>query len=215
MKRLAVLYDENENLAEFYHCCGYAIYEIKDGQIIKIRKADFEQIKGQTILEIRYKVNNLVEELNDCRIIAVESILGIPYSVFDKAGYYIFQINEYTYENILKIFEDLDEFKRLKQKETNNKMKPEETNVPGVYKFDLVFAQEKNPELSSKKALQPFFEATSFSELKLKCTHVPAWLLKDERFSIYSEKNGEGHTAFIKPKGLERDFYDELPCDRC
>ena len=52
---------------------------------------------------------------------------------------------------------------------------PEETNVPGYYRFDLTQVQQKHPEMSSKSALLPFLKETPFYALDLVCDHIPPW----------------------------------------
>ncbi|MDR2141936.1 MAG: hypothetical protein LBR11_09150 [Deltaproteobacteria bacterium] len=47
---------------------------------------------------------------------------------------------------------------------------------PGRYFLDLAKALALDPELSSKKILQPFLRETRFQELAIECDHQPRWL---------------------------------------
>lgn len=130
------------------------------------------------MIVLREQVRNLAIELGECNIIAGKELQGIPYSVFDRMGFHIFDITEFNEETLNAILFDIltgDELERMR-KETIEKAKPVETSTPGIYFLDLIALQEKFPEVSSKKALQNFFKEIPFLELELVCSHLPPWI---------------------------------------
>ncbi|MDR2423076.1 MAG: hypothetical protein LBE01_06825 [Deltaproteobacteria bacterium] len=72
--------------------------------------------------------------------------------------------------------------------------KPREVS-PGRYFLDLKAALAQDPELSSKKILQPFFRETKFEELTIKFDHLPPWLPEA------AQKMGYGHRVVQGPEG--------------
>ncbi len=203
MEKAAFFYNQDKKMAEFYQCCGYSIYEMEQEKLIKTGETVFTPIAPSSPAAVRTKVNELIAGLGDCKAVAFGSISGIPYSAFDMAGFCIFQLTDNSRESIEGLLEELGQFKKEQSKVSQAKAVPEETGVEGVYRFDLIGAQEKNPELSSKKALIPFFESTPFVELKIICTHIPPWLEKDERFLVRTEKTAAGQLAVITHRQCE------------
>jgi len=203
MDKAVVFYNQDKKMDDFYQCCGYSIYEKEQEKLIKTEEIVFEPIVPSSPAVVRTKVNELITGLGDCKTAAFGSISGIPYTAFDMAGFCIFQLTDNNTESIEGLLKELRQFQEEQSKASQVKAFPEETGVEGVYYFDLVRAQEKNPELSSKKALFPFFESTPFVELKVMCTHIPPWLEKDERFLIRTEKTAAGQLAVITHRQCE------------
>lgn len=127
---------------------------------------------------LRDQVRDLIGKLDDCKIIAGQELQGLPYSVFDRMGFHIFNITDLSDEVLDGILSDIaagDELERMR-KEIIEKAKPAETSESGIYYLDLIALQEECPEISSKKALQAFFKETPFLELDLVCSHLPPWI---------------------------------------
>ncbi|KXL53134.1 iron only nitrogenase protein AnfO [Anaerotignum neopropionicum] len=192
MGGIAVFTDENGNLANFYQCVQIKIYvKEKDGFRQK-KTICFEKIEPTSPVEIRRKTENLLNFIKECNTVAFKEIFGIPFTVFDKAGCNVFSIEDNTMEQLAEIENDILTLQeeRKKREELGSSIAPVETDIPGVYFFDLMKAQEKYPELTSKKVLKPFFDTVPFMELSLICAHMPPWLERDPRFKIKTEKKG-------------------------
>ncbi len=199
MGRIAVFTDENGNLANFYQCAQIKIFE-KEKQIFQLRdEINYEKIKPISPIEIRRKTQDLLYFLNECKTVAFKEILGIPYSIFDKAGCNIFSIQDYSLEQLDEIEKDIMvlQEEQNRRKEMESHWLPVELDTPGIYFFDLMQAQEKYPEITSKKALKPFLDTVPFLELRFVCAHIPPWLEKDRRFKVKTEKNGKALYSVI------------------
>lgn len=196
---IAVFTDENGNMANFYDCARINMYS-KTENAFKLQKTvEYEKIEPSSPLKIRMDTEALIELIENCDTVAFKELFGIPYSVFDKAGYNIFSIDYYSEEMLMGIEDDIESINDSKKKkeEMLSSAKPIETDTPGVYFFDLLEVQTKCPEITSKQALKEFLDSTPFMELRLICAHMPPWIEKDIRFKIKSEKNDRGIYSVI------------------
>ncbi len=200
MSKIVIFKDEKARVANFYECLYFEIYEKKQEEFCMIKQKHFDKIIPSNPQMIREKVNNLIEIIGDCKVAAFGEITGIPYATFDAAGFYVFQIENFEVDTLNGIFSDLEELEKESRDRKEVDKIPVETEIPGVFTFDMIRAQEIFPDLSTKKVLLPFFESTPFMELKLNCIHIPPWLEKDERFVIESENTNKGIMALITHK---------------
>lgn len=199
MNRIAVFLNADKNVSNFYECNHFVVYE-KDENGYRIQKTvQFDQIIPSLPMKIRKDVNAVINLIEECDIVAFGKISGVPYSAFDIARYSIFQIPDCSKDSIQGIFDDIEELEKekLQKEDLINSARPIETEIAGVFYFNLIKLQEVCPEISSKKALLTFFNETPFMELKLICDHIPPWIERDGRFHIKTEKTNEGYIALI------------------
>ncbi len=198
--KIAIFMNENREMVNFYDCTGMTIYE-KGMHGFEIAKTiSYKKIEPTGPKQIRSDVNQIVEKMEDCNVAAFGSISGIPYSVFDMAGYRIFQMDEFSDSVLEGMMEDLEELEKENQalRDRMDMSSPIETSIPGEYIFDLLKAQELNPDMSSKKAIKTFLETTPFMELRLICAHVPPWIESDGRYKVKTEQTEKGYLAIIR-----------------
>lgn len=143
----------------------------------------------EEIIKIEVLLAPMLSE--DSKIIVGSSVTGIPYNVFDLAGYTIFEI-EGSPEQFLDTIE-------MRMDVTTDKPKDGETIIfndypvltdNGKYFMDLKTLQIKKPGVTSKQALLPFLTNEIFYSLELVCAHIPPWFDRDfDRLGlIYSVK---------------------------
>ncbi len=119
-----------------------------------------------------------------CKSHSVQRAFRNSLFVFNQKGYCIFcaeMADQNTLDGMVKDMEDSDEKRRRKEEMIKN-AGPVETQTPGIYFLDLAQLQKECPEISSKKALLPFFSNTPFLELQLVCAHIPPWLETDASY---------------------------------
>ncbi len=199
LNKIAIYMKDDEFLNSFFESNRVLIFSRKDGVWIQTESVDYCITAQMPIGEIRRRARTLTELLGDCRVIAGLEMLGIPFSVFDMAGYHIFtvtEINSTIFEEILADIENGDAQNRMREEIIKN-AKPVETDVPGMYFLDLILLQTECPEISSKKALRDFLESTPFLELKLICKHLPPWLELDPKIHVELVSATEPVTAII------------------
>lgn len=128
--------------------------------------------------QLREEIRRMIDRLGSCRVIAESGLGGIALGEFGKAGFSIFDITEYNGTVLDGIMEDLRQAREEHEQQVRqmNRTQPVETDVPGIYSFNLTAAQNGHPELSSKMLLQDFLKSTPFLELRLTRAHFPPWL---------------------------------------
>lgn len=199
MDKIAVFTNKDEEMCNFYDCSCFRIFVKKDFGFILKKVVEYEPILPKRTTGVREATQGLVTLLEECNTVAFGEITGIPYTVFDHAGFQIFSIPDDSQETLVGIAKDIDQMQREEEekKKEAGKAVPMETETPGVYYLDLVKVQELHPELSSKKVLMEFLQTTPFLELKLNCAHVPPWIEKDGRWKVQSTHTDKGILAQI------------------
>ncbi len=202
MEKIAVFLNEDKQLDNFYNCNMIMVYEGDNDDCLVTEEKSFDKINpagARQIIESTGKIAKLVE---DCSAIVFGEIAGIAYTVFDKAQFNIFTIEDNSVEAIKSIFGDLFEFEKelAQRKKDLLELKPRETSEGGVYYFDLAAALKENPDMSSKKLLKEFFDSVPFIQLRLKVDHLPPWIENDERFDISSKDSDQGKKVVITKK---------------
>ncbi len=190
MDRIAVFLNKQNQMADFYECVCYEIYERNEQEYSIAERKQFPKIQPSVPSQVRENVGRLAGQMENCNVAAFGYIAGIPYHMFDRAGFRIFQMGEYSKMALNAVFDDLKSVERIgaKREEEIKKALPVETDIPGIFYLDMMKAQEANPGLSTKQALLPFLESTPFLELRLRCAHTPLWLERDERFTLKTKE---------------------------
>ncbi|MDR3363505.1 MAG: hypothetical protein LBS91_00920 [Clostridiales Family XIII bacterium] len=120
----------------------------------------------------------LIAGMPDCRIVVGREIAGIPYHVFCRQGFEVFEADVLTDALLADILQDVAAAAAAPPEEEDYPTKPLPTSACGIYTLDLVKMQAAHPEVSSKMALKDFLKG-DFKELRLTCSHVPPWLAND------------------------------------
>ncbi len=199
MERIAVFTDQNGNMANFYDCVCFQIFLRVNGDFVLEKTVDYERILPSGASKVREAAKHLTEILEECKTVAFGEISGIPYAVFDREGFLIFSIPDYSRETLNGIILDLEEMKQEQQEklEDAEQIKPVESEIPGIYFLDLLRIQKTHPELSTKQILQEFLHTTPFMELRLLCSHVPPWIARDESWEVQTQTTEQGIFARI------------------
>ena len=161
-------------LASIETCTQVLIFENQNDTWHLVKQQPFK-LEGSCSTEIRDGVRSLILELDNCSVVVSKSIAGIPYHVFDRMGFSVFEANLLSDELLDCIFQEIElEQKHISEEQIATEPIPEDDE--GRWFLDLIALQEKHPEISSKQALRAFIQKKSFLELTLLCTHLPPWL---------------------------------------
>ncbi|MDS0526901.1 nitrogenase [Clostridium sp. SHJSY1] len=197
MEKIAVFLNSKDEITTFLEATKLKIFQkmYERWNVYKELSINMDNVKG--IRAIRYGFLKLIDEFEDCKIVVVKKGFGIAYSVFYSADFSVWELPGKAEEVLDKILKqehihEIDE--AISYQKNANKI---EKIKQGEYYLDLIKAQIEDPELSSKKALLPFIETTSFDALKLRCCHVPPWL------RTHSDKN---NLSFDVKKISNQDF---------
>ena len=152
--------------------------------------------------ELRMRIRNLVNEMPECKIMLSAGISGIPYHVFDKMGFAIFEAPAVSDSLLNDIIKDIVISKDELAADSLIPRSPVEID-DGCYYLDYLLLESKHPEITTKKALLPFFDSTPFFSLTVRLSHLPPWLESGEysgRYEISSKKSDNVLLVTIKNK---------------
>ena len=152
--------------------------------------------------ELRMRIRNLVNEMPECKILLSAGISGIPYHVFDKMGFAIFEAPAVSDSLLNDIIKDIVISKDELAADSLIPRSPVEI-ADGCYYLDYLLLESKHPEITTKKALLPFFDSTPFFSLTVRFSHLPPWLETGEyaeRYEISSKKSDNVLLVTIKNK---------------
>lgn len=174
--KIAVIVNAEKSTSSFENGCKLNLYYKDNNNWQLMKDIDYSLDTNISLSEIRDYIRSVILKLEDCKIVIGKTVSGLPYNVFDRMGFAIFEV-----ENISDAL--LDEIFSEVEASTNERINsysklstsPVETEINGIYFLNLIELQEKHPEISSKKALQSFISSTPFYRLELICSHVPPW----------------------------------------
>jgi Fe-only nitrogenase accessory protein AnfO len=185
MNEIAVFLEEKDVISSFEDAKYIKIFT-KEKYVWKVKKVILiNRTSGQKgISEIRREYQNLIPEMNDCRIIVVSKAFGIPYSVFYMEDFSIWELEGNPFDFLDEIVSKEIEEEENAEKEVEVAKKIGE----GHYLVDLQELELINPEISSKKAIIPYLEKEEVKKIEVLCCHVPPWLVdRKDKYNINLE----------------------------
>jgi hypothetical protein len=197
MSRIAVFTNSDSQICDFFDAGQFLIFERDEAESKweAISETKFEKIAPSNPAMTRRSTEALLPLIEDCDMLAGGALVGIPFSVFDRAGLHIFEIaaiNDKVFDGIIEDVQKASAAIVAKEKIIRD-AKPVETSTPGVYFLDLIALQKECPEVTSKKAMMDFLKDTPFLELRLVCKHIPPWIENSGQYNVQvtGDKNGE------------------------
>ncbi len=122
---------------------------------------------------LRERLRQLAGRLPQGAALVATGISGLAYNELSRLGFCLCELAAFT----PAVLEPLAaEIEAKAQEDAPVPTGPVATATPGVYRINLMEVMAAHPEISSKKALQPFLASTPFVELDLICGHMPPWL---------------------------------------
>lgn len=128
---------------------------------------------------LRGEITNVAKKLGDAKILVGKSVSGLAYQIFDRMGFQVIKVDRFSKRLLDRILSEIDEADRRREneeKKIGKAVQPIETDTPRCFILDLIELQQKAPGVSSKMALQPFFDTARFDRLTILCRHLPPWL---------------------------------------
>jgi len=211
---IVVLFDANDNLADFYNLKLIKIYEKKDGEFKVIREIPNISVDTSDIKSSREFLTKLIEEFGESKIIVGSQITGIPYHFFAKEGFEIFEAEKFSEELLEQIHEDYIEHPKSELESEENELEnvevantpiaPYAMNEEGDYFLDFARVQKYRPEITSKKALLPFLSNELYQSLIIICNHIMPWLenyfAENKNIEFVSKRENGVYTIIITHK---------------
>lgn len=178
---MAVFCGANNQLSHFNEMTHWIVYTKEKSIWRESEPIAFKPDLSDGIAIIRESITSIIGKFNTCNIIITKSLTGLPYQIFDQAGFIICESENFDLALLDAIQSDLisiDEETKADELLLSNT--PAETDEPGYYFIDLIKVQKKHPEMSSKMALLPFLKESPFYTLEVVCDHIPPWF--DHKF---------------------------------
>lgn len=185
---IGILFNKEGGLTDFYNLNHIKIYDKKDSfEAVKI----IENINLDTsnLALFRSCLNELLNQLKECKVLVGTVVIGIPFYFFNQNGIEICEAEFFSEKLLEQIYEDYillpleqkskmndNEGQALGEKALGIPTEPTAVNDEGEYFLDFIELQKYRPDISSKKALIPFFYNTLFQKLTIVCSHVMPWL---------------------------------------
>jgi hypothetical protein len=203
MKKIAVFTNADSKLCDFFEAERFLIFERGKVGWEKTSETGFEKIVPSAPATTRKNTEMLLPPIEGCNVLAGGTLVGIPFSVFDRAGFHIFEIGEINSETFDGITEELcNADAAIAAKEAIiREAKPVETSTPGIYFLDLVALQKECPEVTSKMAMMDFLKNTPFMELHLVCKHIPPWIENSGAYKVQITNDKAGAVQAVITKG--------------
>lgn len=155
--------------------------------------------------ELRINIRTVIASLPTCKILLSAGISGIPYHIFDKMGFSIFEASDENNNLLNEIIADVINNQQELASENLIPRTPIEI-TDGCYYLDYMLLESKHPEVTTKKALLPFLDNTPFISLSVRCSHLPPWLEFGEyarNLEITTKQAVEGLLVNIRHKVCE------------
>lgn len=182
MNEIAAFLEEKDIISSFEDAKYIKIfakekYNWKVKKVILINRTSGK--KGMS--EIREEYRNLLEEMDDCRIIIVTKAFGIPYSVFYMEDFSVWELEG----SPLDFLDEIVASEIEQEKAAEEKVEVGKKLGEGHYIVDLQELELTNPELSSKNAIIPYLENEEVKKIEVLCCHVPPWLVdRKDKYNI-------------------------------
>ncbi|MDP4143492.1 MAG: Fe-only nitrogenase accessory protein AnfO [Bacillota bacterium] len=206
-KEIAVALDNNGDTSTLYETSVIKVYKKENEQWEAVKEINFEIDNWNDMKLVRQALVSITDKLDSCKIFVGKEISGLPNAILDMAGFTIAEVDGKPEDFLQELLEEVEQYQESKASAANEKpaeVQPVKVNDQGSYRIDLKQVQEQNPGISSKKALIPFLQNTTFYELEITCGHTPPWLedeLKKMNYKLKTIKNSENDYTLIVYRG--------------
>lgn len=201
--KVAVLIDKDNNITSIENAITISVYE-KRSDVWCEEKLIHVDLCFSNISTIRQEITTLAEKISDCKIIVGASVSGIVYNIFDRKGFYIFEMDKFSEDTLNSVIQDIEKEQHVDNQAIS--IEPIEMDIEGYYYFDMVEVMKQNPEVSSKKLLNSFFKTKAFIQLVLICSHIPVWIENNPLFIIKSQITDGNLKVIITRKNCSSYF---------
>jgi len=200
-EKIALTVDREKRLINFADS-AYLKIIAKNNGIWQCEKTLPLDLNVNSTDELRIKIHTIINSIDECKILLSAGISGIPYYIFDKMGFSIFETADETPEILEEVVTETKNNK--KELTTGSEMSCTPTEITdGCYFLDYINLENKYPEITTKKALLPFLKTKPFISLTVLLSHLPPWLEADEyskKMEITTQKNSKGILVSIRHK---------------
>lgn len=173
--KIAVFVNESMETSTINEASHVCVYQKDTSHFIEAQKIPVLLGVSPTINHIRHSLEQLVIQLMDCKIIVATKLIGVAYTVFERAGYNLWEF-EGSPKSYLESIETIEITEQYELKDEEDPFEYFENLGNGSYSINIKQLLYENHELTSKKLLLPFLDHRTFFELYVTFSHLPPWL---------------------------------------
>lgn len=193
---IGILFNKEGSLTDFYNVHCIKIYDKKETFKV-VKTIENLTLDTSSLSSFRNGLTQLLSKLRECKVLVGSVITGIPFYFFNQNGINVCEAEIFSQELLEQLYQDYVVFsaeEQVKEEKVFMPIEPIPVNSDGEYFLDFIELQKSRPEISSKKALIPFFYNTLFKKLTIVCSHVMPWLesFLQQRSLEYSIKREGG-----------------------
>lgn len=175
MMKIAVFVNESGLSTEPSNATSVTIYEKHSNQWTVTQSHKVSISTPQTLSSVRAFLNEMINQLNDCKIIVASKMLGATYNILDRAGFQLWEFQGNPIE-FLPIIEQKEIIQNYELEPESNPFAYFEDLGDQRYSINIKKILFNDPTLTSKKLLLPFLDHMDFYELEVIFSHLPPWL---------------------------------------
>lgn len=180
--KIAVYLKETEETGSLNEAGIVKVYLKVNEEWKIVKEIEIHIDQSMSLQGIRSKIQELVEALDECKVLVASKITGVSYTVLDSNGFNLWEMEGKPEEflNYVLEMENQDEaIKEIAPRYNKNEVYPIETDRDGYYFINLKELQDSNSSITSKQALLLFLRNNDYYELEIICSHIPPWFAKE------------------------------------
>ncbi|HBE78829.1 MAG TPA: Fe-only nitrogenase accessory protein AnfO [Firmicutes bacterium] len=203
--KIALLTNVDGQAISFNESGVLKVYQKEKNNWNLMKSIVFGLTEAMSFKEIRFKIRTMVEELDDCKLIGVADVTGIPYAILEGLQFTIWKIRGNA-EDYLEYIREQEEARKIEKPKPVEIAAPVRNGRDGYYYLDLktILENSERDNITSKKVLLPFIQNTSFTELQILCSHIPHWFEQEfQRLDLQADIEELGSTRIkvtVTPK---------------
>jgi len=176
--KIAVFTNDYSHILPFYSSGIVEIYSDDSSDWECINQIPFDMSYQRDLADVQLKISMLTSEFEDCNLIIIENIKGLPTALLQEKGIGIWKFSGLFLPELLDFVKK--ELKKALVKPEIIMIRPVLVGCEqeAVYEVDLVSLLGLNSGLNSMDILIPFMKETNFRKLQITCSHLPKWFNK-------------------------------------
>ena len=173
--KIAVFINDYSQILPFYSSGIIEIYTDGESNWECINQIPFDMSYQRDLADVQLKINLLTSEFEECNLLIVENIKGLPTALLQEKGIGIWKFSGLFLPELLDFVKK--ELEKALEKPGKVIVRPTliGSEEEAEYEVDLISLLNENRGLNSMDILIPFMKETNFKKLQIRCSHLPKW----------------------------------------
>lgn len=187
--KIAVFLDEEGQILPFYSSGIVEIYSDEESGWECVNQIPLDLTVQKDLVDVQVKVQLLASDFEDCTLLVVQNIKGLPLVLLQEAGIGIWKAEgKFSCEMFHFVKGKLEAaIKAQEKKVVRPSLVGDEQEAE--YEIDMIPLLSGDRSLNSIDILVPFMQETNFRKLQIICSHLPKWFNRAlEAFELTSRQ---------------------------